>query len=230
MGDKMRNLAFIGNMLKQAAGRNTANVRNEVFQLGQIVNVDISPFILLLGSQARFQDVLAFNGSGHIMAVTELYNNRQKFFRIQFTADQYIVACVDEREGKVTECYWFKKLDTVALDTGNYDAFLGNDNGMIGWWQFQTLDGTLYNRYWQPWDPSVPVRVLPERFTASSVGTPVLNSNPVGTMMYWRSTERTNDIAPLQEYLWVEHHDARNDQHVDIYCGYDVDPALVQIL
>lgn len=226
----MRNLAFIGSMFKQATGRNPAEVRKEVFQLGQIVTVDISPFILLIGSQARYQDVLSFNGNGHIMSVTELFNNRQKFFRVQFTSDQYILACVDEREGKITECYWFKKMDTVTLTTGNYNTFLGDDNGLIGWWQFQVGEEEPYNRYWQPWDPSVPVRVQPERFSTCSLNTPVLTSNPVGAMMYWKPTNRTNDIAPLQEYLWVEHFDARNDQHVDIYCGYDIDPALVQIL
>lgn len=225
----MRSLTLFGNILKQNLGKNN-QVKEDFFKLGQLVNVEVSPFILLVGSQARYQDVLAFSGTGHIMAVTEIFNNTQKFFRIQFSNDQYIIACVDERAGKITECYWFKKLDSVQLTTGNYNDFLGDENGMIGWWQFQTLDGVAYNRYWQPWDPSVPVRVKPERFTATSVGNPVLSSNPIGVMMYWRATERINEVAPLQEYLWVEHHDARNQQRVDIYCGYDIDPSMISIM
>jgi hypothetical protein len=60
------------------------------------------------------------------------------------------------RDGMPDECRYFSLLDQITpASQDEWGFWLDPAQGMIGWPQFQTKDGKLYDRVWAPGGPRV---------------------------------------------------------------------------
>lgn len=223
----MSSLKLIAEMAK---GRFKGNGSPEMFKINQLVEFDISAFILLAGTNAHIQSIIDVTAKGVVTEIQTLTTEGVTLYRLVYTNDQVLQVAVDTEAGVVTECRWFKLLDSIPVTASNYLDFMKENEGMIGWWQFQTLGGVLYDRFWQPYCNVPAAWVEPVKFTNTITKAGVNKTAvPLSAEMYFRATGSTVSIAPSQEYLLVEYVEG-TDQKFNIWVGYDLLPASVKIM
>jgi hypothetical protein len=193
------------------------------FRVGMTIPVDPTPFILA----ASATKVRGIDGSGMISveaigvlmdgaaALNRLYlPGRESFFLLHLGAD-----------GRPDECRYFSRVDEVT--PGNADewgAWLDPAQGMIGWPQFQTKDGVLYDRVWNPGA----ARIAPREMTETLQDLQGTTTRKLTAMLYGRPTGAAAP-APSTEYILVAAVDAGQQAFVEIHAGIDVNPASLTL-
>ena len=202
-----------------AAVRGSAATR---FRVGMTFPVDPTPFVLagnatkirpLEGGMVSVEAVGVLMDGG--VALNRLYvRGRESFFLLHLGAD-----------GRPDECRYFSRIDEVTpASQDEWGAWLDAAQGMIGWPQFQTKDGKLYQRVWSPGAE----RVRPRELTETVQDLKGQSTRKLGAMLYGAATGVAAP-APSTEYILVAAVDAAGEAFVEIHAGIDVNPASLEL-
>ena len=198
------------------------------FRVGMTMPLDPAPFILAGGATritppaegalVSIEAVgLISDGSGTqgSVALHRLYlPGRRSFFLLHLAAS-----------GQADECRYFSLLDEVTPASAEDWAFwLDPAQGMIGWPEFQTKDGTLYGRAWAPGSTRVPPREQTE-IVRDATGD---RSRALHAMLYARPTGAAPP-APDTEYILVAAVEQDGQAWVEIHAGIDINPAALSL-
>ena len=195
-----------------------------LFRLGMTVTIDPTPFLLAEGTTkvkapATGGDrLLSIDGVGTVTSgnatVHRLHLPGGGFFQIHLGPD-----------GQPDECRYFTPIDSVApADEGEWGFWLDEQEGMIGWPEFQTKDGRIYPRIWSPGTSRIPPFVLSETLqTLRGTGTAVSHA-----MLYGAPTGAASP-APEREYILVAAVERNGQAAVEIAAGIDVNPASLSL-
>lgn len=219
-GNPMTPLRTAGEMLRhKLSGEGYTPSR---FRLGMTLTLDPAPFVLAAGSTK----VPAPPAAGQTVSVQavgtlrdgallhRLYLDEANFFQLHLGA----AALPDE-------CRYFARIDQVTpADPDEWSFWLDDREGAIGWPQFQTKDGKLYERVWSPGGARVPPRRLDEAVTTAE-GT---QARTLQAMLYAAPTG-ARPPAPGTEYVLVAAVEAAGQAWVDISAGIDINPAALSL-
>jgi len=216
------------NPLKTAAAmaRNVVAPKDYVpshFRVGMVMTVDLSPFILAAGAtkvtppdaSADGRMTVAALGRIDATALVRLHlHDRKGLFQLHLDAS-----------GTPDECRYFSLLDEVTpADAGEWDVWLNPAEGMIGWPEFQTQDGKLYQRIWSPGRGKVmPLDMVEQIATADGSETIRLKS-----MLYAAPTGLAAP-APTTEYILVSAVERQGQAWVELRAGIDINPATLEL-
>jgi hypothetical protein len=195
------------------------------FRVGMTLTLDPTPFILAQGAtkvpvpQAGGGDLLVSVAAvGRIDAggveLTRLYLDERSFFQLHSDA-----------AGTPDECRFFGRIDEVTpADPGEWAFWLDEREGMIGWSEFQTKDGKVYQRAWSPGAGRIAPRSMTETVTTGD-GSQTLQRQ---AMLYALSAGAAPP-APETEYILVSAVDSGGQAWVEIAAGIDVNPAALSL-
>jgi len=197
-----------------------------LFRLGMTLTVDPAPF--LLGAGATKVVAPEVSGTDRLVGVEAVGTVRaggvtayrlyvpggKGFFQLHLNADNV-----------PDECRYFAVIDEVSpADAGEWAFWLDKKEGMIGWPEFQTKDGNLYQRAWSPGQNRIKPFELAE--TVETVrGTRTATNQ---AMLYAAATGAT-DPAPETEYVLVQVIEQDGQAWVQVAAGIDVNPASLSL-
>jgi Protein of unknown function (DUF2491) len=193
------------------------------FRVGMTFPVDPSPFLLAAGTtkvrppeagaMISIEAVGLITDSG--VALHRLYlPGREAFFMLHLG-----------RDGVPDECRYFTLLDPITpASQDEWGFWLDPVQGMIGWPQFQTKDGKLYDRVWSPGSARVPPRQQVETVQDLSGTT----QRRLQGMLYGTHTGAASP-APGVEYVLVYAVEQSDEAWVEISAGIDINPAALAL-
>jgi hypothetical protein len=216
-GKPMQGLKVAGNILRQKLG--SAPLKLKPFRVGMALTLDPTPFILAKGAiKVPTPKVEGKSAFASVKAVGSIEG--VPLFRLHLTDDTFVQLHLDDNTPD--ECRYFAQIDEVTpADADEWKVWLAPGEGMIGWPQFQTKDGKLYDRVWSPgaqWiEPVRYVEKLEGGGPASSVR---------GAMMLYAAATGLADPAPQAEYILVASVEPEaGGAWAAIHAGIDVNPA-----
>jgi hypothetical protein len=128
-------------------------------------------------------------------------------------------------DGRPDECRYFTRLDTVTPATPEeWGLWLDRAQGMIGWPQFQTKDGKLYDRAWAPGT----ARIAPRDLAGTFIDLRGTRTLKLQAMLYAAPTGAAPP-APALEFVMVAAVDIGEQAWVDIHAGIDINPAAIAL-
>ncbi len=193
------------------------------FRVGMTIPVDPTPFVLAAGATK----VRPIDGSGMISveAVGVLMDGNIPLNRLYLPGRTSLFQLHLGRDGNPDECRYFSQIDEVAPGSREeWGAWLDPAEGMIGWPQFQTKDGKLYDRAWAAGGTRIPPRELSETLQD-------LNGTTTRKLMAMLYAAPTGAVAPAPttEYILVCAVEAAGQAYVEIHAGIDVNPAALTL-
>ena len=193
------------------------------FRLGMTFPIDPSPFLLAAGTTKvkppESGAMISIEAIGLItdngVALHRLYlPGRQAFFMLHLG-----------RDGAPDECRYFSLLDQITpASQDEWGFWLDPAQGMIGWPQFQTKDGKLYDRVWAPGGARVPPRQQVETVQDLSGTT----QRRLQAMLYGAHTGAAPP-APGIEYVLVYAVEQNDEAWVEVCAGIDINPAALAL-
>lgn len=223
-GETMKPLQSLGAMLRHKVSGEPYTP--ERVRVGMTITCDPTPFVLARnatkvrppegGGQNLLINVQAVGrlGEGAAQLIRLYLPDRLSMFQLHFDA-----------AGDPDECRYFSRLDEVTpADAADWAAWLDPAQGMIGWPQFQTKDGKLYDRIWAPGATRIAPYVLNETIE-SAEGVHTVRSQ---SMLYGAPTGLAPP-APQLEYILVGAVDAGGQAWVEIAAGIDINAAALAL-
>ena len=192
------------------------------FRVGMTIPVDPTPFILA-GGTTKIKPL----GGGMISveAVGVLMDGTIPLNRLYLPGREAVFQLHLGADGKPDECRYFSRIDQVTPATQEeWGAWLDPALGMIGWPQFETKDGKLYERAWAPGSARIEPRALEETIQDLR-GT---SNRKLASMLYVGPTGAASP-GPAQEYILVSAVDEGGQAWVDIHAGIDVNPDALTL-
>lgn len=193
------------------------------FRVGMTFPADPAPFLLAAGKTKVTPppggNMMSVETIGVIVdrgvALNRLYlPGGNLFFQIHLGAD-----------GKPDECRYFSKLDEVQpASQEEWGAWLDPAQGMIGWPQFQTKDGKMYDRVWSPGQ----TRIDPIDLDETRQDLKGTSSRKLHSMLYGAATGAAAP-APQTEYILVSAIEEAGQAWVEIHAGIDINPATLTL-
>jgi hypothetical protein len=218
-----------GGLIRDAAGMLRQKASGEAyapsqFRLGMPVQLDPTPFILAAG-----QTQLSPPPSGQpavVEAVGRIGGEGQdSLVRLYLQAEQGMIQLHLGPGNEPDECRFFALLDEVTpADEEEWKTWLDPQEGLIGWFQFQTKDGKLYDRVWSPGSGMVPPRSMPEE-VETTAGRRVIQNH---AMLYAAPTGAA-EPAPQTEYILVSAIEDGGQAWVEIRAGLDISAASLSL-
>jgi hypothetical protein len=203
-----------------AALRGTARTR---FRVGMTIPIDPAPFVLAAGvtkiEQLTGSGMISVEAVGVLMdgaiPLNRLYlPGRTAFFQLHLGPD-----------GNPDECRYFSRIDRVTpASRDEWGAWLDPAQGMIGWPQFQTKDGKVYDRVWAPGSARIEPRAMEETIQDLNG----ISRRQLTSMLYAGPTGARSP-APDREYILVTAVDEGGQAWVDIHAGIDINPATLKL-
>jgi hypothetical protein len=220
----MQSLAALVNLVRYKVSGD--QYHHELFRVGMTLSLDPTPFILAGEAIKAKLPSEAASGMVSVNAVGTLVTGTVRLTRLYFgEAGEFLQLWVDPASGNVAECRFFSRLDQeVPPDEAGWGVWLNEENGLIGWPQFQTLDGKLYDRQWSPGESRIEPRAFEE--TATSVNGAARRS--LRAMLYGAATGLA-EPAPAREYLLVSAVEEGAQAWVDLEAGIDLNPAALSL-
>ena len=217
-------LQSAGNMLRhKLSGETYAPSR---FRVGMTMSFDPTPFILA-GTAIKLTAPATDAGSSmlNVAAVGRLQGQGTELTRLYLPDNRGYFQLHVDASGNPDECRFFARIDEVTpADPGEWDVWLNRAEGLIGWPQFQTKDGKLYDRVWSPG----PNRIAPVRLTEAVETTQGTQTVDRQTMLYAAPTG-VAPPGPQTEYILVSAIKAGSQAWVEIASGIDVNPAMLAL-
>jgi hypothetical protein len=219
----MQSLAALVNLVRYKVSGDSYH--HELFRVGMTLTLDPTPFILAGdGIKAKLPRE-GSSGTISVSAVGTLTCGDLRLTRL-YVGDggEFLQLWVDQ-SGGVAECRFFSRLDQeVPADEATWGVWLNEENGLIGWPQFQTLDGKLYDRQWAPGSN----RIEPREFAESAATATGTARRSLRAMLYAAATGLA-DPAPASEYLMVSAVEEGEQAWVDLEVGIDLNPAALSL-
>ena len=196
---------------------------HSLFRVGMVMEPDPTPFVLAAGA-TKVKDP---TGGGRLVvtAVSALQSGTVSLTRLHLGDSGAFLQLAVSVAGQVEECRFFTLLDReMPPDEATWDVWLNPAQGLVGWPQFQTLDGQLYDRVWSPGL----ARIEPIAFDTTVTTVDGKLSLDTRAMLYARPTGLA-DPAPQTEYLMVGVVEDRDQAWVDLHVGIDLNPAALTL-
>jgi hypothetical protein len=193
------------------------------FRVGMTIALDPSPFILA-GDRIK---VPRPEGSGQVSvsAVGRAVSGNTQLLRLYLPDGRTLVQLHLDAAGDPDECRQFGTIDEITpADPSEWGAWLDQNEGMIGWPEFQTKDGKRYTRVWIPGDTRISPLALTESIESVS-GTRTVQSR---AMLYAAPTGAAAP-APVTEYIMVAAIDDGGRAWVEVRAGIDLNPVILQL-
>ncbi|WP_148219688.1 DUF2491 family protein [Azospirillum sp. B510] len=195
-----------------------------LFRLGMTVTVDPTPFLLAEGTTKVKAPDTGTDRLVSIEAVGTVTSGPATVYRLHLPGGGFFQIHLGP-DGQPDECRYFTPIDSVTpADEGEWGFWLDDAEGMIGWPEFQTKDGKLYPRVWQPGASRIQPFTLGEA-RQTLRGTETVTSR---SMLYGASTGAASP-APATEYILVEAVERSGRASVEIAAGIDVNPASLSL-
>lgn len=198
-----------------------------LFRVGMTLTLDPTPFILAQ-DVTKVPPVPEPTGGSLLIsveAVGTLNDGEATLHRLYLPGGQSFFQLHLDAAGHPDECRYFGHIDEVTPAGEEEWAFwLDPQEGMIGWPQFQTKDGKLYQRAWAPGASRIPPRPLIEAY-ADLHGTRTIRRQ---AMLYAAATGAAPP-APETEYALVAMVEDAGQAWIEIHAGIDVNPAALSL-
>jgi hypothetical protein len=184
---------------------------------------DPSPFLLAAGlakvkppeaSGMISVEALGLVADGEVSLHRLYLPGHESFFMLHLGSD-----------GTPDECRYFTLLDQVTpASQDEWGVWLDPAEGMIGWPQFQTKDGKVFDRVWAPGAGRVPPRQQAETLQDLSGTT----GRKLQAMLYGARTDAPSP-APETEYVLVCAVEQSDQAWIEVYAGIDINPAALTL-
>ncbi|WP_247882179.1 DUF2491 family protein [Azospirillum sp. TSH100] len=195
-----------------------------LFRLGMTVTIDPTPFLLAESATKVKAPDTGTDRLVSIEAVGTVTSGPATVYRLHLPGGGFFQIHLGP-DGQPDECRYFTPIDSVTpADEGEWGFWLDDAEGMIGWPEFQTKDGKLYPRIWQPGASRIQPFTLSEA-RQTLRGTETVTSQ---SMLYGASTG-AGAPAPTTEYILVEAVERSGRASVEIAAGIDVNPASLSL-
>lgn len=202
------------------------------FRVGMTFPFDPTPFVLASGA-TKVTPPAPDTSSARltVTAVGTLTGGGGTLTRLYLPDNRSVFQLHTDAAGTPDECRFFSRIDEITpADQEEWAAWLHPSDGMIGWPQFQTKDGKMYDRVWIPGPTHVPPIELTETIeTAEAAARPVLRRQ---SMLYAAPTG-SPPPAPQTEYILVSAvesaGEAGRQAWVEIAAGMDVSPGMLAL-
>jgi hypothetical protein len=197
--------------------------RQSRFRVGMAFPFDPSPFLLADGaSKAK-----APKGGGMISveAIGLIGSGPAGLHRLYLPGRDAFLQLHLSRSGEPDECRYFNRIDEITPSSRDEWGFwIDPAQGMIGWPQFQTKDGKLYDRVWAPGTS----RIEPREETETMQDVQGTRQRKLLSMLYGAHTG-AQPPAPDMEYILVSAVDDVGQAWVEIHAGIDINPATLSL-
>ncbi len=221
----------LGNYVNQKLGGK--GYSPSLFRLGMAVTIDPAPFLLAEGATKVKAPDTGSDRLVSIEAVGTVTSGPATVYRLHLPAGPGSASGAPGGffqihlgpDGQPDECRYFTPIDSVTpADEDEWGFWLDDAEGMIGWPEFQTKDGKLYPRVWQPGISRIQPFTLSEA-RQTLRGTETVTSR---AMLYGAPTGAA-EPAPATEYILVEAVERSGRASVEISAGIDVNPASLSL-
>lgn len=196
----------------------------QFFRVGMTFPYDPTPFVLASGA-TKVVSPVPQGGNLTVTAVGDANGGGTRFTRLYLPDDRSMFQIHTDAGGRPDECRFFSRIDQITpADPQEWAFWLDPAQGMIGWPQFQTKDGRMYDRVWSPGGGRIAPLGLTETVT-DATGTHERRSR---CMLYAAPTNAARP-APQAEYILVSAMQAGDEAWVEIAAGIDVNPGLLNL-
>lgn len=193
------------------------------FRVGMTFPFDPSPFLLLSGTTKVTSP--ASGGMASIEAVGLVTDGSVALHRLYFPGRDHFLQLHLAAAGEPDECRAFNRIDEVTpASREEWGFWLDPAQGMIGWPQFQTKDGRLYDRVWAPGAG----RIVP-RSQSETIQDPQGTQQRKLQSMLYGAPSGAAPPAPETEYILVSAVEDGKQAWVEIHAGIDVNPATLSL-
>lgn len=200
--------------------------RPKWFRVGMTVPVDPSLFILAEScTSVRSPEAATASGLISVSSLGVALSDGLSWHRLYLSATSFFQVHLDE-QGNPDECRYFSLLDEITpADQDEWGFWLDRTEGMIGWPEFQTKDGKIYQRVWTPGggQRSAPREI--DEIVETAEGS---RNRRQQAMLYARETGATAP-APKTEYLLASAIEQDGAAWVAIHVGIDVSISALQL-
>jgi hypothetical protein len=199
--------------------------RPKWFRVGMTLPVDPSLFILAAPYTAiQAPEAATASGFLSVESLGEAVCEGLTWYRLYVSGGRGFFQVHLDQQGHPDECRYFSRLDEVIpADAEEWSVWLDAREGMIGWPEFQTRDGRVYQRLWAPGQARVAPRTLSETLETTGGGTQQRRQQ---TMLYARAT---GVAAPATDYLLVSAVEQDATAWVAIHAGIDIPIGALQL-
>lgn len=213
-----------GEAMRFGSSRRTP-YRPQWFRVGMTIPVDPSLFILA-GPHTHVLPPEASTSSGllSVESLGEAVCQGIVWHRLYVSGGRHFFQVHLDAHGNPDECRYFSRLDEVnPADAEEWGFWLDEAEGAIGWPDFQTRDGVLFQRIWTPGANRIAPREIDESLTGDGA-----RSRRHRAMLYARPTGVAAP-APTTEYLLVSAVEENGAAWVALYAGIDVSVSALQL-
>lgn len=199
------------------------------FRLGMVFPLDPTPFILAAdATHIRAPEASSSGGSISVECIGTLTSEDEQvtWYRLYLPGAECFFQVHLNADGHPDECRYFSLLDEVQpASAQEWAVWLDDADGLIGWPQFQTKDGKLYDRVWVAGNSRVAPRRQSETLTTLNAEDAI---NQHQSMLYAAATGLAAP-APQTEFIWVSMVEGAGGAAVKIYAGIDVSVSLLNL-
>lgn len=213
-------LGMIGNYVSQKISGKA--YEPSLFRVGMTVTIDPTPFLLSAGlTKVKGPE----GGLTSIPTVGTVSSGNATVHRLYLPDVESFFQLHLDKDGMPDECRYFSVIDQVApADEGEWAFWLDRKEGMIGWPEFQTKDGKVYQRAWTPGTG----RIEPFKMREESKDIRGTSNRSIDAMLYAAPTGAAAP-APEKEYILVSAIEDGGQAWVEIAAGIDVSPASLSL-
>lgn len=221
----MRNLGTAGAMLRHKLSGEA--YRPDRFRVGMTFAFDPTPFVLAAGatkvaSPATDTDSRRLTAT----AIGTLTGQGAQLLRLYLSDERSVFQIHLDASGTPDECRFFSTIDVITpADQAEWGVWLDMREGMIGWPQFQTKDGKLYDRVWAPGGDRVTPMMMTEAIETADQPPRQFRRQ---SMLYAAATGAAAP-APHTEYILVSAVEDGQSAWVEIAAGIDVNPGMLEL-
>jgi hypothetical protein len=194
------------------------------FRVGMTIPLDQSPFLLAAGA-TKVKPPPESGGMVSVQALGLVSDNGVSLHRLYLPGRESFFLLHLGPDGTPDECRYFSLLDQVTpASAEDWGFWLDPAQGMIGWPQFQTKDGKLYDRVWAPGSSRAPPRRQQETMQDLNGTT----ARKLQAMLYGAATGQSAP-APETEYVLVCAVEQGGEAWVEVHAGIDINPASLTL-
>jgi hypothetical protein len=194
------------------------------FRVGMTIPLDQSPFLLAAGA-TKVKPPPESGGMISVEALGLVSDNGVSLHRLYLPGHESFFLLHLGPDGTPDECRYFSLLDQITpASAEDWGFWLDPAQGMIGWPQFQTKDGKLYDRVWAPGSSRAPPRQQQETVQDLNGTT----ERKLQAMLYGASTGQSTP-APETEFVLVCAVEQGGEAWVEVHAGIDINPASLTL-
>ena len=228
-GGSMNILGSAGAMLRHKISGET--YKPSRFRVGMTFPFDPTPFVLAQGATkvvAPQPDTGAMRLT--VTAVGTVTGDGVDLTRLYLPDNRSMFQVHTDADGTPDECRFFSRIDEITpADPSEWDFWLHPAEGIIGWPQFQTKDGKMYDRVWAPGPTRIAPLDLTETMTVANASGPDVTQALHRQAMLYAAPTGVPSPAPATEYILVSVMQAGGQAWVEIAAGMDVNPGMLEL-